>query len=38
MVDKQFKIKIDVENDLDEDIINTKHNLNSKVLKISVIL
>lgn len=33
MADKQFKIRIDVENDLDEDIINTKHNLNSKVLK-----
>ncbi|MGO5444426.1 MAE_28990/MAE_18760 family HEPN-like nuclease [Faecalimonas sp. LCP19S3_D12] len=33
MDNKRFKIKIDVENDLDEDIINTKHNLNSKVLK-----
>lgn len=30
---EKFKIKIDVENDLDKDIINTKHNLNSKVLK-----
>ena len=33
MEEKKFKLNIDVENDLDEDIINTKHNLNSKVLK-----
>ncbi|MGF7017736.1 hypothetical protein M2145_001493 [Lachnospiraceae bacterium PF1-21] len=33
MDNKQFKIKIDIENDLDEKIINTKHNLNSKALK-----
>jgi hypothetical protein len=33
MDDKNFKISVDVDNDLDEDIINTKHNLNSKVLQ-----
>lgn len=31
MQEKIFEVKINVENDLDEDIINTKHNLNSKV-------
>lgn len=33
MDEKKFKISVDVDDDLDEDIINTKHNLNSKVLK-----
>lgn len=33
ITEKPFKIKIDVDNDFDEDIINTKHNLSSKVLK-----
>lgn len=33
IAEKPFKINIDVENDFDEDIINTKHNLSSKVLK-----
>lgn len=33
MQEKKFDVVLDVENDLDEDIINTKHNLNSKVLK-----
>lgn len=32
-MEKPFKISIDVDNDFDEDIINTKHNLSSKVLK-----
>ena len=31
--DKKFSCHVDVDNDLDEDIINTGHNLNSKVLK-----
>lgn len=30
---KPFKIKVDPNNEFDEDIINTQHNLNSKVLK-----
>lgn len=33
MDDKKFKIDIDIDNDLDKDIINTKNNLNSKVLR-----
>lgn len=33
MLGKKFKIKVDVDNDFDEDIIDTKHNLSSKVLK-----
>ena len=33
IAEKPFKISIDVDNDFDEDIINTKHNLSSKVLK-----
>lgn len=31
--EKKFSCKVEVDNDLDEDIINTGHNLNSKVLK-----
>ena len=31
--DKPFKIKVDPNNEFDEDIINTQHNLSSKVLK-----
>lgn len=34
--EKKFKCSVDVDNDLDEDIINTGHNLNSKVLKAIV--
>lgn len=33
MLNKKFYIKVKVDNDFDEGIIDTKHNLNSKVLK-----
>lgn len=33
MLEKKFEVTVNVDDDLDEDIINTKHNLNSKVLK-----
>ena len=31
--DKKFKCRVDVDNDMDESIIDTGHNLNSKILK-----
>lgn len=33
MEEKKFKINVNIDDDLDTDIINTKHNLNSKVLR-----
>ena len=33
MLGKRFKIKVDLDNDFDKGIIDTKHNLSSKVLK-----
>lgn len=33
MLGKRFKVKVDIDNDFDEEIIDTKHNLNSKVLR-----
>ena len=33
MLEKQFKVKIDVDNEFDKELIDTQHNLSSKVLK-----